>query len=100
MRVWLDDRRVPPDPSWVWVKTPEEVIELLKTGEVVEVSLDHDLGILEGEREQTGYDVLLWLEEKVATEGFSPPTTISVHSANAAAAPRMEQAIRTIRRLA
>src|SRR5439155_2676500 len=46
MKVWLDDRRSPyPDPdSWTWVRTPAEAIELLKTGEVTEISLDHDLG--------------------------------------------------------
>jgi hypothetical protein len=73
VRLWLDDPRVPPDPSWRWVKTPQDAIDLLKTGDVIEVSLDHDLGLFAGEREQTGYDVLLWLEEKVATEGFRPP---------------------------
>jgi hypothetical protein len=28
---------------------------------VTEISLDHDLGLTEGEREETGYDVLLWM---------------------------------------
>jgi hypothetical protein len=49
MRVWLDDRRPPPDGEWAWVKTPEEAIELLATGEVSEISLDHDLGLLDRE---------------------------------------------------
>ena len=34
MRVFLDDRRVPPDDSWVLVATPAEAIALLETGEV------------------------------------------------------------------
>lgn len=102
MKVWLDDRRPPwPHPeTWVWVRTPTETIELLRTGAVKELSLDHDLGLVEGEREETGYDVVAWIEHAVATEGFDPPEEIRVHSSNAAAAPRMERAIEAIRRLA
>src|SRR5436305_788448 len=99
MRVWLDDRRSPRDPEWVWVKTPEETIELLQTGQVRELSLDHDLGLFADDREETGMTVLLWIEEKVALEGFVPPPVMCAHSANASAAPRMEQAIDAIYRL-
>lgn len=101
MRIWLDDRRPPcPDPeTWVWAKTPQETIALLRTGDVTELSLDHDLGLLAGERELTGYDVVTWIEEAVATEGFVPPTEIRVHSANASAAPKMERGIESIKRL-
>jgi Cyclic-phosphate processing Receiver domain len=68
VKVWLDDRRPPyPDPkTWVWVKTPAEAIELLQTGTVTELSLDHDLGLTDGEREVTGYDVVTWIERAVA----------------------------------
>ena len=44
MKVYLDDLRTPPD-GWVLVQWPEEAIELLETGEVTELSLDHDLGV-------------------------------------------------------
>ena len=98
MRVWLDDLREAP-PGWVHARTPEQAIELLRTGEVTEISLDHDLGLWEGEREVTGYDVILWLECAVATEGLLPPGTIRVHSANASAASKMERGIAAIRRL-
>lgn len=46
MRLWLDDVRVPPvdrDGAWTWAKTADEAIAYLKTGQVVEASLDHDL---------------------------------------------------------
>ena len=99
MRVWLDDLREAP-PGWVRVRTPEEAIELLRTGEVDAISLDHDLGLLDGEREQTGYDVVVWIERAVATEGFVPPRTIRVHSANVSAAAKMLRGIDAIRRLA
>ncbi len=101
MRVWLDDVRVPyPDPEgWVWVRTPAEAIELLQTGAVCELSLDHDLGLVDGDREVTGYDVVTWIERRVALEGFVPPATIRVHSSNVPAAERMEAGIEAIRRL-
>ena len=101
MKVWLDDRRPPrPRPEeWVWVKTPAEAIEFLREGDVTVLSLDHDLGLLDGERELTGYDVVLWIEEAVATQGLVPPETIRVHSSNASAAPKMERGIEAIRRL-
>jgi Cyclic-phosphate processing Receiver domain len=102
MKVWLDDRRPPyPEPEeWAWVRAPAEAIELLKTGTVSELSLDHDLGLMDGERELTGYDVVTWIEWAVATQGFVPPQTIRVHSANASAAPKMERGIEAIRNLA
>ena len=99
MRVWLDDLREAP-PGWVRVRTPEEAIALLETGDVTEISLDHDLGLLDGERERTGYDVLLWLEREVA-EGrwVIPLPEIGVHSANPVGRARMERAVASIRRM-
>jgi hypothetical protein len=102
VRVWLDDRRSPhPDPdTWIWVRTPAEAIELHQSGEVAELSLDHDLGLFDGERELTGYDVVVWIEEAVVTRGFIPPEVIRVHSSNASAAPKMQRGIEAIRNLA
>lgn len=82
----------------MWCKTPHEVIELLSAGGVELVSLDHDVNVFEGEREFTGYDVLLWIEEQVATAGFVPPE-IRVHSANPPAHARMLKALEAIQRL-
>lgn len=98
LKVFLDDVREAPD-GWIRARTPAEVIALLETGKVEEVSLDHDLGLVEGEREATGYDVLLWIERQVATAGFTPPL-MRVHSANTAAHDRMLAAIAAIDRLA
>ncbi|MDF1660180.1 MAG: hypothetical protein P1V97_00310 [Planctomycetota bacterium] len=94
MKVYLDDVRDTPE-GWVRVYWPDEAIELLKTGEVTEISLDHDLG---DDNRGTGYDVLLWLEREVVVAGRTPPK-MKVHSANTAAGLRMEQAIATIMRL-
>ncbi len=89
IRVWLDDVRPAPE-GWKHVTTPEEVIMLMQTDIVLEMSLDHDLGLTE---ERTGYKVLVWLEEAVATRAFVPPPKIVIHSANAVGRKRMEQAL-------
>lgn len=93
MKVFLDDERVTPD-GWVRTFWPEDVIALLETGQVTELSLDHDLG---DDEHGTGYTVLLWLEEQVAVHGMLPPA-IRVHSANASARLKMEAAIAAIER--
>ena len=99
IRVWLDDRRTPPDGAWIWVTTPAEAIDLLRAGGVDVISLDHDLGLFgDDDTEETGHDVLLWIEEQVVTAGFEPPT-LRVHSANPPAHERMQRAIASIERL-
>lgn len=95
MKVFLDDERATPQ-GWVRAFWPEEVIELLKTGQVTELSLDHDLG---DDEHGTGYTALLWLEEEVAERGMAPPK-IHVHSANSSARLKMEAAIESIYRFA
>lgn len=91
MKVYLDDERSAP-PGWTQVRWPEEAIALLETGDVIELSLDHDLG---DDQRGTGYDVLLWIERRVACDGFTPPV-LRVHSANPAARVRMQAAIEAI----
>lgn len=94
MKVYLDDERETPE-GWVRCYWPDEVIELLYSGTVTEVSLDHDLG---DDARGTGYDVLLWIEEAVGGRGWCPPK-LSVHSANTSARQKMEAAIRQIAKL-
>lgn len=93
MRIYLDDERDTPD-GWVRAYWPEEVIELLKTEDVKEISLDHDLG---DDDHGTGYDVILWIEEQVVCNGYRPPI-IKVHSANISAREKMESGINAIKR--
>ncbi len=95
VKVYLDDER-PAPPGWEAVRWPDEAIRLLKTGEVTEISLDHDLG---DDERGTGYMVILWLEEAVATRGFKPPA-ITVHTANASARQKMLLGVASIERLA
>jgi hypothetical protein len=91
MKVYLDDERATPD-GWMRVYWPSEAIELLKSVQVTEISLDHDLG---DDERGTGYDIVLWIEEQVVLHGFVPPK-ISVHSANVSARAKMEAGIRAI----
>jgi hypothetical protein len=99
VKVWLDDVREAPD-DWVHVKTPEEAIDLLRSGEVEEISLDHDLGLATPESERTGYEVLAWLEEALATGTWKRDVPlIRIHSANPVGWRRMKQAIESIQRL-
>jgi hypothetical protein len=91
MKVYLDDERETP-PGWVRVYWPEEAIKLLESGEVTEISLDHDLG---DDDRGTGYDVVLWIEEAVIMKGFIPPK-MKVHSANSSAREKMELGIKSI----
>ena len=93
MKLYLDDAREAPE-GWVRVRWPGEAIELLKTGHVTDLSLDHDLG---DDERGTGYDVVLWIEEAVATGSFVPPRIV-VHSANPPARAKMEAGVERIRR--
>lgn len=76
MRVWLDDVRTPP-PGWVWVKTAAAAVDLLDSGGVEEISLDHDLG----DGEPSGYVVAVFIEER-AYSGSMKPLKWAVHSNN------------------
>jgi hypothetical protein len=91
MKLFLDDERNPPE-GWIHVRSPKDAIDILKTGSVGEISLDHDLGDDAG---GTGYDVILWIEEAVVTQHFVPPKIV-VHSANPSARQKMEAGIRSI----
>lgn len=86
MKVYLDDIRIEPE-GWVRAYTAKEAIAFLDTGDVEEISLDHDLGpALAG----TGYDVANYIEYLSRTgEGKKVPKIVKVHTANPVAATRM-----------
>lgn len=95
MKIYLDDERDTPE-GWVRAYWPDEVIDLLKTGKVGMLSLDHDLG---DDERGTGYDVILWLEEQAAENKLKKLPLIYVHSANTSAKQKMEAGIASIERL-
>ena len=97
-KIWLDDVRPKPEDTpgvkWIWYTTAEALIEDLKryynwgpfhTCEIVEISLDNDLG--EGVME--GYKVLDWLEQKMLPVTFN----IHIHTSNPVARDRMRAII-------
>ena len=108
--LWLDDIR-PAPLGWYHVYTVGAAQALLKSGEVRNASLDHDLGACETcmggktaeqwlvesnytrmphcEHVGTGYTLVCWMEET----GHWPQEKPTVHSANPAGRFRMRQAI-------
>jgi hypothetical protein len=76
MRVWLDDERPMPEGFDTHVKTADEAITLLKTGNVTAISLDHDLGLGKND-----YNVACWIEIH-AMAGTLKPIDLFVHTAN------------------
>lgn len=93
MKLYLDDERKTPD-GWERSYDVHDTLILLSSGAVNELSLDHDLG----DPNSTGYDVLLWIEEQVATNKFIPPK-IYIHTANSSARIKMELAVAQIAKL-
>jgi hypothetical protein len=91
MKVFLDDLRTTPI-DWVRVYWPDEAIELLKTGKVTEITLDHDLG---DDERGTGREVTNWIEEQVYLHDFNPPV-IYIHSDNSCGQKTMLGAIKNI----
>lgn len=99
MKMWLDDLRSPQDPfiqehygangDEVWVKTVSEAKDLLASGEVIKMSLDHDLG----EEEPDGYDLVRWIAKEAHAGNMKPPFWV-VHSDNPVGAKSMIQGLR------
>lgn len=91
MKVYLDDVRPTPRGWWL-ARTFQEAIDFLKTNQVTQISLDHDLG-----EKKTGYDVLLWIE-KQTVNGFNPPE-IFIHTSNPAGRHNMSLAVESINKI-
>jgi DNA-binding response OmpR family regulator len=84
INLWLDDARNPISDSYVWVKTVEEAIEIVKNNEIEFMSLDHDLG-----PGKDGYDFVRWIVENKIDVPL-----IRVHSFNSSGKDRMEKLLR------
>jgi hypothetical protein len=87
-KLWHDDVRRPPDDSWLWARTNEDAIEILRAGGVTEISLDHDLGLEDVDPDSegayrrvgssphgTGADLARWMCDHQLV-----PAKVSVHS--------------------
>jgi len=93
MIVWLDDERPMPADFDTHVKTAYEAIELLKTGQVTEISLDHDLGDTFCRPSNCGYEVAKFIEEGAANNTLKR-IRVWCHSQNPVGKQKIKQAIR------
>lgn len=100
MKLWLDDERDPKNNiiksmfgsngDEVWCKTSQEAIDLLKSGNITSISLDHDLGpAIAG----TGLDVAKWIEEKAYHKEILK-LIWKIHSMNPIGRSNMENALK------
>lgn len=87
MNVWLDDERPAPE-GWQSVRSYDEAIALLDSGQVDKISLDNDLGMNEegtawDDSASTGEDVLRYIMENKL------PVKVEIHTSNPLADERM-----------
>jgi hypothetical protein len=82
LRVFVDDTRTPPSDSWILANNFDEAIEFLRTRDVVELSLDHDLGY----DSKSGYEICKWMVEHDVW-----PRYVRVHTANPVGRENMVQ---------
>ncbi|GBF17613.1 hypothetical protein Br6_05020 [Rhodococcus sp. Br-6] len=82
IRLWVDDLRPAPD-RWLHVTTSAQAISVLRTGRVVELSLDHDLG-----GDETAVPVVDWMAEHGVW-----PAIVRVHTDNPAGRNRLKGTI-------
>jgi hypothetical protein len=94
---WFRGRDVGELDEWAWARSAQEAIRILEAGDVLEVSLDHDLG--PEDEVGTGYDVLKWIEERVTLDETYQPPAIHIHTSNIGARDRMESAVDGIENL-
>jgi hypothetical protein len=96
LRVWLnedlEDRAAP--EGWIHVTIAWDAIDLLRTGRVVELSLDHDLG--DEDENGRGTDVVDFIAEEQEIRGRNlwPRDGIRLHTANASGRDAMRRTIR------
>ena len=88
MRIWLDDIRPMPDGYDMKVDNEFLLEVLISNGKVSHIDFDNDLG----EGNGSGYGVACYIE-KLAASGMLNPISWSIHSDNAPARKRIEQAM-------
>ena len=99
MKVFLDDVREP-EAGWQVARTYEQVVSLIDTNTITELSLDHHLGQEAASREINGEIVLDYIEKKLLTDKAFLLPKISVHTGNWEARPRMKKRILFFEKLA
>ncbi len=97
MRIFLDDLRDAPlfdrltgaPVQWAVIRNADEAINLIRSGQVTDISFDHDLG--EG---KSGYDVALVVEQ-LAHDKLIPPIDYYIHSGNPVGAGNIDKAMKS-----
>ena len=92
MKLWFEDSDNRGCPSgWMQAKNVAEAIELIKAGEIEEMSLDHDIDEVSygynGSIAPTGTDLVYWMLKNLPPMQW--PHTIRIHSMNRSGAERM-----------
>lgn len=93
--------------QWTIVRSVSKCIEMLEehAGNVGVLSLDHDMGsyanwLKDKNRFDNGYDVLLWLEQRLFHDHTFPlPDRINIHSANSGAIKKMWLAVEKLEKM-
>lgn len=75
MKIFVDNEQVSAPRGWQRIDDFDEVIRLLKTRRVTDISLTHAFNETS---ETTGYDILKWIRDAVAKRDFVSPT-IHIH---------------------
>lgn len=90
MKVYLDDIR-PCPAGWTLVSNFHEAICFIDDNwhKIKELSLDHDISSFYGNKEMTGYDVLMWIWNQ-AENGRKINFSIKIHSQNPAGVANMD----------
>ena len=92
MKLYVDDIRIAPE-GWVQAWNAREAINILRDNKVTELSLDHDLG---DPGEDTGYDIMGWIEMHVYYNNMKLPN-IKFHTANPVGRKNMEAVYNSIK---
>jgi hypothetical protein len=105
IKLWHDDIRRPPDDTWTWARTNKEALDYLYHGNVVECSLDHDLGLHDIDPDIPDADTYfagVWSEEDgyslveaMIAENLVPPK-VTIHSWNPPGAARMARRLKDV----
>ena len=88
LKLYLDDQR-PAPPGWSLAKTADEAVNMLRTGDVTELSLDYDLG---DPANGNGLHVLDWLESAIS-QGLIRMPKLTAHSGSILGRRRLEAQI-------
>lgn len=93
MKVYLDDIR-PCPAGWTLVSNFHEAICFIDDNwhKIEEISLDHDISSFYGNKEMTGYDVLMWIIMSIEN-GRKANFKVGVHSQNPVGVKKMLEVI-------